>query len=356
MVFADAVIADKVIAQQHTIDRREVEAKRALPKDESPVSKDQQAAVSGQKTKKIFVGGLAATVDDATLKTYFEQYGAVEDAVVMYDHENRRPRGFGFITFAEEEAVEKVFQLGTIQVLNEKQIEIKRAVPRESMSHSPRTVFRPQQVVQESRFQHGGPMHSRRMDRELDKGSSPRSGLSVGAHPDSVAVRSKALPQQQDVYSPPMVVTGIPAGIAVPGSTPMALGSAAVGQMGSLGSGRMIGVPQPNVVVANTALRNQTQYHSSNFPSNGMHSGPSHLSAMATPPPFRLDEQGIATSNFAELQQQMALNSVNEALEQLHVHQTHQSHHQTQPQQRVQPPAQQAQPPPPSQTQTTIWS
>ena len=33
---------------QHTIDRREVEAKRALPKEESPVSKDQQAAASGQ--------------------------------------------------------------------------------------------------------------------------------------------------------------------------------------------------------------------------------------------------------------------------------------------------------------------
>lgn len=38
----------QVISVQHTIDRREVEAKRALPKEESPVSKDQQAAASGQ--------------------------------------------------------------------------------------------------------------------------------------------------------------------------------------------------------------------------------------------------------------------------------------------------------------------
>lgn len=328
-----------------------MEAKRALPKDESPVSKDQQAAVSGQKTKKIFVGGLAATVDDATLKAYFEQYGIVEDAVVMYDHENRRPRGFGFITFAEEEAVEKVFQLGTIQVINEKQIEIKRAVPRESISHSPRTMFRPQQSVHESRFQQGN-VHSRRLDRdrEADRGSSPRTGLSVGGHPDSVAVMSKILPHQQDVYSPPTIVTGIPAGMAVPNSTTMALGTAGLGQMGSLGGGGMTGVPQSNVVIANTALRNQSQYHpSSNYPSNGMPGGPSHLSVMSTPP-FRLDEQGMATSNFAELHQQMALNSVNEALEQLHVHQTQQT------QQRVQPPAQQSQPAPPPQAQTTIWS
>lgn len=42
------------------------------------------------------------------LRQYFEQFGSVEDAVVMYDHDNKRPRGFGFITFAEEDAVDKV--------------------------------------------------------------------------------------------------------------------------------------------------------------------------------------------------------------------------------------------------------
>ncbi|KAI7846467.1 hypothetical protein COHA_000002 [Chlorella ohadii] len=121
VVFADPIIADKVISVQHTIDRREVEAKRALPKEESPVSKDQQAAASGQRTKKIFVGGLAASVDEETFRAYFEEFGAVEDAVVMYDHENKRPRGFGFITFAEEEAVEAVFARGTIQTIHDKQ-------------------------------------------------------------------------------------------------------------------------------------------------------------------------------------------------------------------------------------------
>lgn len=101
-----------------------------------------------QRTKKIFVGGLAASVDEETFRAYFEDFGAVsterqsvgakqtaamarwkllaaaltnpsyytlthpacsfpasaqvEDAVVMYDHENKRPRGFGFITFAGE--------------------------------------------------------------------------------------------------------------------------------------------------------------------------------------------------------------------------------------------------------------
>ena len=69
------------------------------------------------------------------LRQYFEQFGAVDDAVVMYDHDNKRPRGFGFITFAEDESVDKVFAhpMGAMQNIHDKQIEIKPAVPRDQM-------------------------------------------------------------------------------------------------------------------------------------------------------------------------------------------------------------------------------
>ena len=40
-------------------------------------------AASSQRTKKIFVGGLAPSVDEQAFRKYFEQYGEVEDAVVM---------------------------------------------------------------------------------------------------------------------------------------------------------------------------------------------------------------------------------------------------------------------------------
>lgn len=62
MVFESPEVADKVVSSKHTIDRREVEAKRAVPKDETQAS--QAAADASQKTRKIFVGGLAPTVDD----------------------------------------------------------------------------------------------------------------------------------------------------------------------------------------------------------------------------------------------------------------------------------------------------
>ncbi|KAF6265637.1 hypothetical protein COO60DRAFT_1292051 [Scenedesmus sp. NREL 46B-D3] len=131
VVFESSEVADKVVASKHTIDRREVEAKKAVPKEDNPTPS--QPADASQKTRKIFVGGLAPSVDEQVLRQYFEQFGQVEDAVVMYDHDNKRPRGFGFITFAEEESVDNVFSHGAMQNIHDKQIEIKPAVPRDQM-------------------------------------------------------------------------------------------------------------------------------------------------------------------------------------------------------------------------------
>lgn len=135
MVFADASVADRVVNQPHTIDRREVEAKKALPKEESPTGRETAGptAAQGQRTRKIFVGGLGSGVDEPMFRAFFARFGTVEDAVVMYDHENRRPRGFGFVTFAEEESVERVLTLGPVQTLGDRPVEIKRAVPRDAM-------------------------------------------------------------------------------------------------------------------------------------------------------------------------------------------------------------------------------
>ncbi|KAK9864834.1 hypothetical protein WJX84_005922 [Apatococcus fuscideae] len=137
VVFEDPGVADKVVSLQHTIDRREVDAKKAVPKDDSGPGKQALPNGMGQgRSKKIFVGGLAPSVDETAFRRHFERFGSVEDAVVMYDHDNRRPRGFGFVTFCDEGAIDGVFSSGIMQTLHDKPIEIKRAVPRDQMPPS----------------------------------------------------------------------------------------------------------------------------------------------------------------------------------------------------------------------------
>lgn len=82
------------------------------------------------RTKKIFVGGLASTVTESDFKKYFDQFGTITDVVVMYDHNTQRPRGFGFITYDSEGAVDRVLHK-TFHELNGKLVEVKKAVPKE---------------------------------------------------------------------------------------------------------------------------------------------------------------------------------------------------------------------------------
>jgi len=55
-------------------------------------------------SKKLFVGGLSWGTTDATLRTAFEQFGEVTEARVIMDRETGRSRGFGFVTFSDNEA------------------------------------------------------------------------------------------------------------------------------------------------------------------------------------------------------------------------------------------------------------
>ncbi|XP_057470476.1 heterogeneous nuclear ribonucleoprotein 1-like [Actinidia eriantha] len=134
VVFADPTVAERVVRDKHMIDGRTVEAKKAVPRDDQNVLNRNNGSLQGSpspaRTKKIFVGGLASTVTESDFKNYFDQFGTITDVVVMYDHNTQRPRGFGFITYDSEEAVDKVL-IKTFHELNDKLVEVKRAVPKE---------------------------------------------------------------------------------------------------------------------------------------------------------------------------------------------------------------------------------
>lgn len=61
-------------------------------------------------SKKLFVGSLAWGTDSEALKGAFESFGQVEEAVVVTDRHSGRSRGFGFVTFAEDDAATKAIE------------------------------------------------------------------------------------------------------------------------------------------------------------------------------------------------------------------------------------------------------
>jgi len=58
-------------------------------------------------SKKLFVGSLSWNTDDRGLRAAFEPHGEITEAIVITDRDTGRSRGFGFVTFADDDAADK---------------------------------------------------------------------------------------------------------------------------------------------------------------------------------------------------------------------------------------------------------
>ncbi|CAI0464378.1 unnamed protein product [Linum tenue] len=123
--FYDPSFADRALRETHVIMGKHSE----IDRNSSSVSSNNISV----RTKKIFVGGLSADLTQAQFRNYFERFGKIVDVVVMQDSSTNRPRGFGFVTFDAEESVNKVM-LNPFHELNGRQVEVKRAVPRDEVT------------------------------------------------------------------------------------------------------------------------------------------------------------------------------------------------------------------------------
>jgi cold-inducible RNA-binding protein len=57
--------------------------------------------------KKLFVGGLSFNTTDDGLREGFARFGEITEAKVITDRDTGRSRGFGFVTFTDEQAAQK---------------------------------------------------------------------------------------------------------------------------------------------------------------------------------------------------------------------------------------------------------
>jgi RNA recognition motif-containing protein len=104
LTFRDPASIDHVLQTDHYIDgkkvplviNKKIDPKRAVPKEEY------------ERAEKVFVGGVHADITDREFREFFETFGNVTEATVMFDRNTGRPRGFGFVTFANWAGLQKV--------------------------------------------------------------------------------------------------------------------------------------------------------------------------------------------------------------------------------------------------------
>ena len=73
--------------------------------------------------KKLFIGNLPWSITSDALRDLFAQVGEVVEAMVITDRMSGRSKGFGFVTFATEEAAQ-----AAIQQMNEKEVDGRKII------------------------------------------------------------------------------------------------------------------------------------------------------------------------------------------------------------------------------------
>jgi len=80
---------------------------------------------------KLYVGNLSWSINDAKLKEIFSEFGDVSEAVVIIDKFSKRSKGFGFVTFENDEDAKKAESSLNGKEVEGRELRVNEAKPRE---------------------------------------------------------------------------------------------------------------------------------------------------------------------------------------------------------------------------------
>jgi RNA recognition motif-containing protein len=82
-------------------------------------------------SKKLFIGNIEWGTTEDDLKELFGKYGDIEEAIIIKDRMSGRSKGFGFVTFANEEDADKAMEALNGYELNGRKLVVNEARDRE---------------------------------------------------------------------------------------------------------------------------------------------------------------------------------------------------------------------------------
>jgi len=89
---------------------------------------------------KLYVGNLPFSVTEESLKEAFSKFGDIEEASLIIDKFSNRSKGFGFVTFSNDEAAKKAIAEMNDKDFEGRNLKVSEAKPREE-SDRPRRSF-----------------------------------------------------------------------------------------------------------------------------------------------------------------------------------------------------------------------